>query len=375
MLKRTACSLRWPLVSCARAKSCLHVARYASSQAIKAHIAVEEKATPPKLSSMWEWSLQDDNLVRKLISEGKTTPQIHAFFPQRTYSACGLRVSALFPKRRRHHWTESEVARLQKMKAEGRTAKEIHSQFPLKSLNTCHAALLKLPRGMSERFTEEERRELWQQRQNGLNVEDIWKRFLPHKSYDECVQEVNRLRIRNPEDVKQLPSISYFTSAEIQSIKAQHSNGARVSEIAQALGRPGTSVYSKIKAMHLEINREEDQLRSKRKPWTDAEDNVLVRIIKGELPRNAAKSLLTSRSDYGIISRLSKLRLRMGYERLKPGYWSEAEEELLQKLHKDKSVTIPEIAQRMGRSRGSVKCKLSSIAHKTRRLSRSVQAA
>lgn len=276
----------------------------------------------------------------------------------------------LLPTRRRYDWTESEVAVLKRMKAEGRTAKEIHSQFPLKSLKTCHEALRKLPKGTPERFTEEERQELWQQRRKGLNVDDIRKRFLPHKSYDECVREVQRLRTRDPEDVKQHP-LTYFTSDEIRSIKAQHSNGASCSEIAEALGRPVTSIYSKIKEMDLAINREEDDVRTVRKPWKYAEDDVLVRVIKGELPRNAMKSLLTNRTHYGITSRLSKLRIRMGYKLRKLGYWSGAEEELLQSLHADKFVTIDVIAQRMGRSRGSVNCKIRSMAYKAHQTSKS----
>jgi len=146
------------------------------------------------------------------------------------------------------------------------------------------------------------------------------------------------LRTRDPEDVKQHP-LTYFTSDEIRSIEAQHSNGASCSEIAEALGRPATSIYSKLKEMGLAINREEDDVRTERKPWKHAEDDVLVRMIKGELPRNAMKSLLTHRTHYGITSRLSKLRIRMECELRKLGYWSGAEEELLQSLYADKSVT------------------------------------
>lgn len=71
MLKWIRCNLRRPIASCARTGVFLHVVRYASSQAIKADVGVEGKASPPRLHSKIEWSLQDDDLVRKLLSEKK----------------------------------------------------------------------------------------------------------------------------------------------------------------------------------------------------------------------------------------------------------------------------------------------------------------
>jgi len=312
--------------------------------------------------------------MRKMLLEGKTVRQIASTLLGRNESACSNRIRVLGLRSPRL-WNEAEVDKLRTLKEEGKTAKEVQSHFPLKSLLTCQRALKNFPSGVPpQRFTEQERQEFLRLRQDGTSLHDIWRKTFPHRTFDDCRKELSRLRLPHLEDARRY-QVDHFTSSEVQYIETLNSEGATISEIARALDRPSMSIHFKLLSMDLKYNPEIKRSSSRGRPWSAAEDAVLVRAFDEELPCATLYSLLPQRSTYGIRKRLTILGKARGQARPTSTRWSQADEELLLTLHNDKSWTLDAISIRLQRSRQAITCKLRSLAFRERRMSQSVRKA
>lgn len=167
-----------------------------------------------------------------------------------------------------------------------------------------------------------------------------------------------RERFRSGPVSNPVREVRRWTQSQLDTLVELNTQGRSPGEIANILGRPRRSVYSRLSNVDQRIGT-----LPVKKAWTEAEYRRLQDLHNAGHSRREILGQFPDRTEHSINAKIRRLSSRSGGDRLVP--WSIKEENLLKHYRGDLRLSDHEIAKRLDRPLASVYSKLSALKCRT----------